>query len=363
MNLFTSYAGRTPPAAVTKANRIVAQVIANDAGPISPPDFCAAHSRAVSIGGGGNVGAGRFARKGGNPRSFRASPELDQATIGLAGDLIHDHGLGKGPATDIIAIGASATDIIGHTYGTSGSEMCINLVALDKSLGQLFELLDRERTDYLVVLTADHGGHDLPERLRQQSIPNAARIDASVSPEAIGGAIAKKLKLKVQPLHSRGLGDIWIDRTISAAARKKVLASAVAAYRAHPLVAAVFTHAELARTPISKNPPETWSLIERARASFYAPRSGDLYVALKPYVTPIPDPSGGYVATHGSIWDYDRRVPILFWRQGMARFEQPLSVPTVDIAPTLAGILKLPVESGAFDGQCRDLDAGEASTC
>ena len=47
-------------------------------------------------------------------------------------------------------------------------------------------------------------------------------------------------------------------------------------------------------------------------------------------------PTRGYVATHGSLWDYDRRVPILFWRKGMTGFEQPLSVETVDIAPTLA---------------------------
>ena len=47
----------------------------------------------------------------------------------------------------------------------------------------------------------------------------------------------------------------------------------------------------------------------------------------------------------------------------MKRFEQPLSVSTVDIAPTLAAILKLPVEEGAFDGRCLDLDAGEGNSC
>ena len=85
-------------------------------------------------------------------------------------------------------------------------------------------------------------------------------------------------------------------------------------------------------------------------------------VALKPRVTPIANPGAGYVATHGSFWDYDRRVPILFWRKGMAGFEQPLAVETVDIAPTLAGLLhlKVPVE---IDGRCLDLDPGAASTC
>ena len=65
--------------------------------------------------------------------------------------------------------------------------------------------------------------------------------------------------------------------------------------------------------------------------------------------------------THGSPWDYDRRVPILFWRKGMTGFEQPLSVETVDIVPTLAATIGLPVSG--LDGRCLDLDPGAASTC
>lgn len=46
----------------------------------------------------------------------------------------------------------------------------------------------------------------------------------------------------------------------------------------------------------------------------------------------------------------------------MVPFEQPLSVETVDIAPTLAATIGLavPVE---IDGRCLDLDAGEGDTC
>jgi predicted AlkP superfamily pyrophosphatase or phosphodiesterase len=102
-------------------------------------------------------------------------------------------------------------------------------------------------------------------------------------------------------------------------------------------------------------------LIERARASFYPERSGQMVVLLKPRVTTIVSPAGGYVETHGSPWDYDRRVPILFWRKGMTGFEQPLSVETVDIVPTLAATIGLPVSG--LDGRCLDLDPGAASTC
>jgi len=56
-------------------------------------------------------------------------------------------------------------------------------------------------------------------------------------------------------------------------------------------------------------------------------------------------------------------VPILFWRRGMASFEQPLSVETVDIMPTLAALIGLPLAPGSVDGRCLDLAAGPESSC
>jgi arylsulfatase A-like enzyme len=85
-------------------------------------------------------------------------------------------------------------------------------------------------------------------------------------------------------------------------------------------------------------------------------------VLLKPHVTPISDP-GSYVATHGSPWNYDRRVPILFYQPGRPGFEQPLPVETVDILPTLAALIGLPVPPAEIDGRCLDLNRGGGSSC
>ena len=54
-------------------------------------------------------------------------------------------------------------------------------------------------------------------------------------------------------------------------------------------------------------------------------------------------------------------MPLLFWRKGMTGFEQPLSVETVDIAPTLAATLGLSMPG--VDGRCLDLDPGAEDTC
>ncbi len=361
---FVSYAGRATPAVVLQTNDAVAARIALAQPAMETTPFCSAHDRAIDIGGGKTVGTGRFERKGGDTRAFRASPEADEALFAMAAGLIRDMKLGKGEATDLIAIGASATDYVGHTYGTEGSEMCLQLTQLDRTMGTFFAVLDSMEIDYEVVLTADHGGHDLPERNDQHGAPEAARINPGFTTKSISDAIAAKLKLTGQLLYGdSGSGDVWIDPKLTPKQRAAVLAEALAAYRANPQVAAAFSRAEIMAALTATGPAETWSLVQRAKASLYPARSGDIVVALKPRVTPIANPGGGYVATHGSFWDYDRRVPILFWRKGMAGFEQPLAVETVDIAPTLAATIGMKLAAPEVDGRCLDLDASAGDSC
>ena len=360
---FVSYAGRATPAVVARANAATAALIAQAQPALDTPAWCAPHDKPIDLGSGKTVGAGHFERAAGDATAFRVSPAYDAAVLALAAGLIQDMKLGQGKATDIISIGASATDFVGHAYGTEGAEMCIQLSQLDTSLGRFFGVLDRSGVDYEVVLTADHGGNDLPEREVANGMTEAARVDVALAAANMGKAIAAKLGIAGPTLRAASIpsGDIWLDAGLTAAQRPAVLSAAVAAYAAHPQVAAVFTAAQLRAAPEPSGPPENWTLIQKARASFDPARSGDLVVLLKPRITSIPDTTHTYVATHGSPWDYDRRVPILFWRKGMAGFEHPGSVETVDIAPTLAAQIGLAIPK--LDGKCLDLGTGQGSPC
>jgi hypothetical protein len=163
-------------------------------------------------------------------------------------------------------------------------------------------------------------------------------------------------------LGSSPQGDIYIDERLKPGDRSRLLAAAVAAYKADPQVEAVFTAAQIARVPVPTGNPVNWSLIQRARASFYAPRSGDFVVFLKKDITPIASTGKGYVATHGSPYDYDRRVPILFWRPGVTGTTVERPVETTDIMPTLASMIGLPVQAGSVDGHCLREPAGANCT-
>ena len=348
----TDVAGAAVPAVVPKVNAAVTAALAQPRGPLDPPPYCQTKARVIPIEGGGKpVGDGQLGRAAGDTGAFRASPEFDGDTLALAAGLVDEMRLGRASTPDVLAISLSATDYVGHTYGTEGEEMCLQLLELDREIGDFLAMLDSRGIDYAVALTADHGGKDVPERERLAGVAGAVRADPALRAAAMGPKLVGQLGLTGPGLFGDLGGDIYVDRNLAPRDRKRLLTAAVAAYRAHPQVEAVFTADELAKTPVPRTPPTAWSLIQRARASFYPARSGDLVVLLKKDVTPIPDTTR-YVATHGSPWDYDRRVPVLFWRKGMAPAASEVVVETVDIMPTLAAWLGVPIAAGSVDGHC-----------
>jgi predicted AlkP superfamily pyrophosphatase or phosphodiesterase len=343
------------PKVVPKVNAAIAAALARPRRPLEPTPYCQAKSRAIPVEGGGKpVGAGQFARAAGDANALRASPEMDGDTLALAAGLVDEMRLGRGTAPDVLSLSLSATDYAGHTYGTEGEEMCLQLTELDREIGDFLALLDSREIDYAVALTADHGGKDIPERERLAGVADAARADAALSASAMGPRLAAQLGIPGPGLRGGNSGDIYIDDGLSAEDQRRLLDAAVAAYRAHPQVEAVFTAAEIAAVPMPSGSPEQLSLIQRVRESYYPGRSGDFYVVLKKDITPIPDTSHGYVATHGSPWDYDRRVPMLFWRPGFRGATLQVPAETVDIMPTLAALVGLQVAAGSVDGRCLD---------
>ena len=294
---------------------------------------------------------------------LRASPMYDKLALDMASSLIDSQKLGRGPAPDVLAISLSATDYVGHRYGSAGPEQCDNLAHLDAVLGVFFARLTALKVPVLVVLTADHGSVDAAERLAERGFP-ANRVDGRALVRDVGDTVAKTLGLAASPLAGDPY-EIYIlpppggDATLVA----RISDATVAALRQRPEVYTVFTRAEaLAAMPPKGKPVDELSLIERIAESTDAVRSGDVMAVLKPYTTVgVPLGLGDTIGGHGSVWNYDRRVPILFWWPGAEGYEQPLPVETVDIAPTLAAVAG--VATPVVDGRCLDLDRTAATTC
>jgi alkaline phosphatase len=361
---YVSFAGRKTPAIVTAVNARVDALLSKPERPGPLPAICQTRVAAIPVGKDKTVGGPLAIREPGDTKAFRTTADFDQATLDIAGGLIESMRLGRGPAPDVISIGLSATDYVGHSFGTEGPESCAQILSMDKALGVFFAKLEGSKVPFIVVLTADHGGHDLPERNRIHALPAAVRVDPDLAPKAIDAAVADALGIEGFTIVGDGpFGDFYVSRDISESDKPRVIAAAKAKFLANPEVAAVFTAEDFAGHKPSTAPATEWSLLDRAAASHDPERSGDLMVLLKPYVTPIISGSAGYVATHGSAWDYDRRVPILFWWSGVRGFEQPNPVETVDILPTLAAAIGLKITTPEIDGRCLDLDATDGDSC
>ena len=354
----TDLIGVSVPASVARTNAAIAAQIARPQPGLEPPPFCSAKAKAYVLGGQPNslkgeqrtVGLGRFERVAGDAGAFTDSPEYDGAVLALAASLIGEMKLGRGPMPDVLSVGLSATDYVGHHFGTEGQEMCLQLMSLDRDLGDFFNVLDRSGIDYAVALTADHGSFEMPERAKER-ISDAAHVDVALDASNVGKSIGQKLGIQGPILFGEWAGDIWVDGALAPADRKRVIAEALQIYRSHPQVEVVFTKEEVARAPLLTAAPDRWSLLERVRASFDPQRSGDLYVVLKEHVSPYPS-TPALASTHGTPWDHDRRVPIILWRPGVAGTVRDEAVETVDIMPTLSAMIGLRITPSQIDGHC-----------
>ena len=354
---FTTYAGKESSIPKEIADELNANLRKSYGSPsvLKLPAACAARSRETKVT--DNISIGTLKNLPANSRRWRATPAMDAFTVDAALAAVKSFNLGGKGTTDLLAVSFSGTDYAGHYYGTEGAEMCTQQLALDQSIGRLLAGLDKTGIPYVVAMTADHGGVDTTERNKQRGVTEAARIQPNLFPPNVGAALAKDLPGLPQPIVLGPMefaNDVYLNAAIPAERREGALHAAARFYRNHPQVAAVFTKDELIAAEAPSGLVDEWTLLQRAKASFNAQRSGDLIVLLKPYISlyPLPkDVDSHYTASHGSPWGYDRRVPLVFWWKGIVGFEQPVAVETVDLAPTLAKIIGLEVPAGEFDGR------------
>lgn len=351
------------PASVTAANQLAAQAIANGLPALTPPVECLARTKSVELDPGDvSVGTLMQQRAPGDDTRYRSSPDFDGLTLALAARLLVETGLGRGTATDLLAIGISGVDYAGHRFGTGGPEMCLQLFSVDRDIGSFLDFLGSSGLDAMVVLTADHGGKDVPERARLGRDPQARRSDPGVFPISLDKRLKAELGLNIEsPLlyadaegTNGAFSDIYITTTLDESDRKRVEDAAISYYRQHPDIALVVRKDELRQavgTPFPAD-PRAFSLFDRARASFDPERSGDLIVIFADHVMQISNPEPTYVAAHGSAWDIDRRVPIVFWRKGMTPATVTDAVRVADIMPTVAAAIGVAVDQKAIDGKC-----------
>ena len=265
---------------------------------------------------------------------LRRTPFSDEVTLEFALEAIKHHRLGTDGSTDILAIGFSATDGVGHAYGPDSHETMDQMLRLDRILGRLFAEIESTigLHNTIVVLSSDHGARPLVEFQRTRG-GRDRRIPPSVLLNAVSDAFAARFPGVKDLISYYGI-DFYLNEDLmrrNDLSRSDVERTAIAALMNTGIVERVYTHDDLKGTGPSDDP-----FLVLFRNAFFEPRSPHLNVLLKRdvYMTSSVGGSG-----HGSAYDFDRQVPVVFMGRNITAGRYAgLSGPE-DIAPTLAHIL------------------------
>jgi predicted AlkP superfamily pyrophosphatase or phosphodiesterase len=275
------------------------------------------------------------------------SPAGDRLVLDFAKKLLVNEQLGADEVTDYLSVSFSSTDYVGHVFGPSSLEAEDNILQLDRTLAELFAHVDEHvgLDNTLIVLSADHGGPDTPGYLNALGIPAGYVDPESWDREAAITRIKERFRVKGELIETYShpylyfSADVKNNRKID---QQALEAAVVEELMKFPSVSLAVSSKALR----SGNLPDT-ELMAAVRRNFHPKRSGDVFIVFEPNWF-INDFEGLIVAsTHGSPWNYDTYVPIVFAGSGLEPTIVDRRVLTVDIAATLAAYLGIKPPSGS----------------
>ena len=274
------------------------------------------------------------------------SPFGSEMTLEVAKLVAIEEELGTDDETDLLCINLSSNDYVGHSYGPYSLEAQDMTYRTDRLLAEFTKFLDDTvgRGKWTLALSSDHGVAPIPEHAVRLHLP-ARRVSAehfAALRERLEAALVAKFGKPSDPkatfVRHLDTNAVYLnyDRPElsdeRAAVAQRIARDVILGDNA---VAVAYTRDELLA---GGNENE---LFRRIQLSFHAARSGDVLFALKPYHL-----AGNSGTTHGSPWEYDTHVPLLWLGAGIVpgMYDRPTYPP--QIAPTAAKLLGVDAPSG-----------------
>ena len=283
------------------------------------------------------------------------SPAGDELVLDFAKQALVGEQLGKDEITDYLSVSFSSTDYVGHVFGPSSLEAEDNILRLDKALAELLAFIDEEvgLDNTLVVLSADHGGPDTPGYLNSLGIPAGYVDPESWDREAAIDRIKSRFRIKGELIEAYDHPYLYFSADIKKNPKidqAELEAAVVAELMRFPGVALAVSSSALRSGDLPDN--ELYRAVVR---NFHPKRSGDVFLVFEPNWF-INDFDGLVVAsTHGSPWNYDTHVPVVFAGFGLQPAVVQRKIHTVDVAVTLATLLGTKLPSGAVGQPLREI--------
>lgn len=271
---------------------------------------------------------------------IKETPYGNTMTTDFAIKAIVNENLGKRGVTDVITVGYSSTDYIGHSFGVASVETQDTYIRLDLEIQKFLSFLDKEigKNEYSLFLTADHGVLEIPAYLSSTGVNAQA-----VSENDLVNKVLKKLNdvlgIEVKKLIANvDNSQIYLnDEVISEMNlnKSKVVNELVKILESFDFISKAYTADFILG---SSELIEYEKLIQNG---YHNERSGDIALILKENVIFY----NGKGTTHGSGYNYDTHVPLIFYGYGIKKGETLNHTEIPDIAPTISKLLGLEMKN------------------
>lgn len=254
--------------------------------------------------------------------------------------------LGSDDITDFLCISYSTTDIIGHQMGPRSVEVEDTYLRLDRNIADLLKKLDETVgvNNYTVFLTADHAVAEVPQYLADRKVP-AGYFNERYATSQLNDFLSTYFPDK-DAVANVSNDQIFLNHEAFQGSPKTtgldmfIVAELIGKFMmTQPGVANYYTESILRQGRYDEG-----GIKGKIIRGYHPKRSGDVVLILEP---------GWYASgsiqgtTHGSPYNYDTHVPILFFGKGIKKGSSARYYPITSIAPTLSMLLNITLPSGS----------------
>ena len=279
---------------------------------------------------------------------FWNTPYGDQYVLEFAKQLIEKENLGQDEVVDVLTVGLSAADVIGHHFGPNSFEVLDYYNKVDRYLADFLTFLNKTigKDNYVLVLTSDHGVVPFPE-LSEENQLDAKRIsqsEFSLAINQIDNSLRMKFRLSKPTILKSSYKGLEPDfeylhaKNIDSAAYLLQLSTAL---KKLPYIDETYDFFEINDSNCSKK------YIEQVRNSHSDTEGYFVKILAKEFYLIDMRHHG---TTHGTPYSYDTHVPLIWYGHQFKKKSIDQAVYTTDIATTILGLLNLQFED-AVDGK------------
>lgn len=289
----------------------------------------------------------KIKKEKGNLDLVRYIPMGNSLTVDMAIAAIDGEEMGKDADCDMLSLSFSATDKVGHYFGVTAVETQDTYLRLDLEIARLLKHLDQQvgNGEYLVFLTADHGGPHNPNYIKDEG--GSAGFIQFVGVKTVAQETLEKA-------HGPGQWVLGVSNEQVYLNREYIHQRGLDLARSQQMVADALVGMDGIMKAVSATTLNTTDyndgVMQLVQNGFDQERSGDVMFVTDPGFYPWEKWYKDKGSDHRSPWNYDTHIPIIFYGKGVKVGSSVREVNITDIAPTVSMMLGI-MEPNACTGK------------